>query len=297
MQSSKPGREAGLRRFRQTMPVDLHEIAPGLRLDPAGYWVAPENVATSYPADGNDNCLSMEESSFWFSHRNRVVTAAVRRFPPGNGPIFDVGAGNGYVSAALGQEGFPTVAIEPNRAGAANAVARNVSHVVCGGLPSAAFRERTAGGLGVFDVIEHVEDDRRFLRELRPYLVNGGRLYVTTPAFPALWSENDERAGHFRRYTIRTLSDAVTAAGYEVEYATYFFWLLPLPILLFRTLRSKARIARGARSSRREHALGGRAVRGLADLAFRFEIGRIQRGASIPFGGSCLLVARSSSPA
>jgi SAM-dependent methyltransferase len=274
------------------MRVDLlRDIAPALIRDPAGYWVAPEHVATSYPADGNDNCLPVEESSFWFAHRNRAITAAVQHFPPADGPLFDVGAGNGYVSAALQQAGFPAIAIEPNRAGAANAVARNVAHVVCGGLPSAAFREGTAGGIGLFDVVEHVEHDRDFLRALRPYLRNGGRLYITTPAFPSLWSDNDKRAGHFRRYTLRTLRETVSAAGYDVDYATYFFWLLPLPILLFRTLRSKAGVARDTRSSRREHALGGSAVRRIAESCFRFELGRIRRGATIPFGGSCLLIA------
>src|SRR5258706_8348496 len=178
--------------------MDLYDIAPGLSLDPAGYWLAPEQVRISYPADGNDNCLTMEEASFWFTHRNRAITAAVRRHPPADGPIFDVGAGNGYVSAALEAAGFPTIAIEPNRAGARNAVSRHVSHVVCGSLPSSAFRAGTAGAIGLFDVLEHIDADRDYLRSLRPYLKTGGRLYLTTPAFSWLWSENDVRAGHFR---------------------------------------------------------------------------------------------------
>jgi len=272
--------------------MNVHDFAPGLSPDPSGFWVAPENVTPSYPADGNDNCLAMEESSFWFAHRNQAIVAAVRRFPPSDGPIFDVGAGNGYVSAALELAGFATVAIEPNRAGAANAVARHVPNVVCGSLPSSAFRKETAGGIGLFDVVEHVEADRDFLSALRPYLRNGGSLYLTTPAFPRLWSANDVRAGHFRRYSLATLRELVTSAGYDVEYATYIFWLLPLPIWLFRTLRSKP-----PRSSRRQHTLGGALVRRLTMFCFRFEIGRIRRGASIPFGGSCLLVATPSARA
>src|SRR3954454_17597523 len=140
--------------------MDLYDIAPGLALDPAGYWVAPEEVRVSYPADGNDNCLTIEEASFWFAHRNRAITTAVRRYPPAGGPILDVGAGNGYVSAALENAGFPTVAIEPSRAGAGNAAARRISHVVCGSLPSNAFRTGTAGGSGLFSVPRHMQTDR-----------------------------------------------------------------------------------------------------------------------------------------
>src|SRR5205807_2162811 len=150
--------------------MDLHDIAPGLSLDPAGYWLAPGQAQVSYPSDGNDNCLTIEDASFWFTHRNRAITAAVRRYPPAGGPIFDVGAGNGYVSAALETAGFSTIAIEPRRGGAGNAAARHVPHVVCGSLPSNAFRTGTAGAIGLFDVLEHVDDHRDFLLALRPYL-------------------------------------------------------------------------------------------------------------------------------
>lgn len=275
--------------------MDLHDIAPGLSLDPAGFWLAPEQVQVSYPDDGNDYCLTMEDASFWFTHRNRAIIAAVRRHPPAGGPIFDVGAGNGYVSAGLETAGFSTIAIEPNRAGAANAAARRISRVVCGSLPSNAFRTGTAGAIGLFDVLEHVEADRDFLQALRQYLKPGGRLYLATPAFPRLWSEDDVHAGHFRRYTTATLAAVVAAAGYRVEYATYFFWCLPLPIFLFRTLRTSLQNGRSQTSSRREHTLGGAALRRLAGLGLGFEIGRIAHGKSIPFGGSCLLVASATS--
>src|SRR5688500_15344963 len=111
-------------------PLNLQEIAPGLTQHEDGYWVAPEEIQRSYPADGNDFCLSIEEESFWFAHRNRAITAAVALHPPADGPIFDVGGGNGVVTAALHSAGFPAVTIEPNRAGAANAIRRGVPHVV-----------------------------------------------------------------------------------------------------------------------------------------------------------------------
>jgi SAM-dependent methyltransferase len=276
----------------------MQDIAPGLRRHPAGYWLSPENVETSYPADGNDNCLPIETASFWYSHRNRAITAAVQRYPPHDGPIFDVGAGNGHVTEALERCGFSAVAIEPNPAGAANAVTRHVSHVVCGGLPSSAFRLNTAGAIGLFDVIEHVKDDREFLQALRPYVKVGGRLYITAPAYQWLWSENDSRSGHYRRYTLAMLREVVTAVGYDVEYATYIFWALPLPIFLLRTLSSKSPADRATVSrSRRQHGIGGALLPRIAEACFAFEGKRIARGRSIPFGGSCLLVAKSPAPA
>jgi len=265
----------------------IEEIAPGLIADAAGFWRTAEETLPSYPAGGNDAFFPIEEESFWFAHRNRAIVAAVRRHPPADGPIFDVGAGNGYVSAALEREGFPTVAIEPNAAGAANAVARRVTNVVCGSLPSTAFRKATAGGIALFDVLEHVQKDQAFLESLRPYLGPGGRLYVTVPAFSWLWSDNDVRSGHFRRYTIRALERTLRGAGFRVDYATYIFWFLPLPIVAFRLLHRNNSQAH----ARRQHAAGAAMMRHAAEAFLGFETRLIRRGISIPFGGSCLVIA------
>lgn len=270
----------------------MSDIAPGAFRDPAGYWVTPDAVETSYPETGNDFCLTMEDESFWFRHRNGAITAAVRRHPPAAGPILDVGAGNAYVSAALECAGFPTIAVEPSRAGAANALGR-VANVVCGAFPSDAFRPRSAGGIALFDVLEHIDRDREFLQSLRPYLSDGGRLYLTTPAYSWLWSDHDRLSGHYRRYSLSALTRVLHGAGYRVDYATYFFWCLPLPILLFRALPSKwwKRDDRTFQISRSQHAAGGAGLRRLAQACFSFETRRIARGASMPFGGSCLVVA------
>jgi SAM-dependent methyltransferase len=273
--------------------MDIRELAPGLTVAPEGYWLMADGPTPSYPETGHGFCLAVEENSFWFAHRSRAITAAVRRYPPPPGPILDVGAGNGFVSAAIEQAGFPTVAVEPSRTGAQNALDRGLAHVVCGTLPSPAFRPRIAGAIGLFDVIEHIEDDVRFLSSLRPYLAEKGRLYVTVPAYQWLWSANDVRSGHFRRYTRRSLSRVLEAAGYRMEYATYIFWALPVPILLCRTVRGSATVS-DARV-RSQHRAGGVTFRRLIAACFSFEVGLISRGVSMPFGGSCLAVASSRS--
>ncbi len=58
----------------------------------------------SYPLSGHRIMAELEETSFWFNHRNDVLMTAIRRFPP-PGPILDVGGGNGYVSLALKRAG------------------------------------------------------------------------------------------------------------------------------------------------------------------------------------------------
>lgn len=266
--------------------MDIHDIAPDAIPDSAGYWRISEDVEVSYPEEGNEFCAGVEEESFWFAHRNRAIVVAAKRFPPVGGPILDVGAGNGFVTVGLVKAGFPTIAIEPSGAGAALAVKRGLSVVLRGTLPSPAVAREIAGAIGLFDVIEHVQNDVEWLSSLREYLKSGGRIYITTPAYAWLWSAIDEQSGHYRRYSLRSLRHLVTQAGFSVEFATYIFWCLPPAIFLARRLR------RGTPPDRGEHTIGGAWSRALARSLFGWEIGAIASGVSVPIGGSCLLVAR-----
>jgi SAM-dependent methyltransferase len=273
--------------------VELARIAPGLKRDPCGYWTVPTAAAISYPHDGNDLYFGVEEDSFWFCHRNRVIVEAVRSLPPA-GPVLDVGGGNGYVARGLEEAGFPTVVVEPGPAGAANAVRRGLRSVVCATVEAASFAAASFGGVGLFDVLEHIADDHAFLEALGRLLVPGGRLYLTVPAFTMLWSAEDVEAGHYRRYTARSLAGVLRRAGFTVEYVTYFFWPLPLPIFLCRSLPSllHRRSAVSADQTRREHSGGRGFVQAVVARCLGAELSRIRRRKKVPLGSSCLAVGR-----
>ena len=250
--------------------------------------------AIDYPDEANAFCFAVEEQSFWFDYRNRFIVEAVKQFPPA-GPIADIGAGNGFVSLGLGRAGFPSLVIEPGPAGAANARTRGLDPVVCATLSDAGFLPETLDAVGLFDVVEHIADDREFLRLTRGLLKPGGRLYVTVPAFQALWSSEDELVGHHRRYSIRSMTDSLEACGFTVDYATYLFAPLALPLFLLRTLpsrlgrRTTLDPARTAAELKPPSGLATRAIGALLDR----EVARIRQRRTIPFGTSCLAVARN----
>ncbi len=114
---------------------DLARIAPTLSRGPDGIWHAAGPSAVDYPDEANAFCFQIEDRSFWFQHRNRAIVDTVRRFPP-TGPIADVGAGNGFVSLALRDAGFPVMVIEPGPA-------ERAMHAPAGSTPSSARRSRT----------------------------------------------------------------------------------------------------------------------------------------------------------
>lgn len=274
--------------------VPLSSIAADITATPHGYWRAPAAGAMSYPDEAHERCDAISEASFWYSHRNRVIAAAVRRFPPADGLIADIGGGNGYVAMALQNAGFQSVVIEPSESAAHNAVRRGVAHVICGSAESAGLKPSSVGAVGLFDVLEHVRDDEAFLRFVRTRLKEAGRLYATVPAFQWLWSNADVESGHFRRYTRQDLVGLARRAGFEVEYCTCFFWCLPPAAWLLRVAPSK-RAAPRKRSSavvKAEHGVAWPRLAALIRGTLAPELQLIQRARTIPFGTSCLLIAR-----
>lgn len=274
-------------------PSDLRSVAANLEEGPDGIWYSRNRTQISYPEEGNLNCLALEEDSFWFEHRNRCILAAVRQFPPA-GALLDVGGGNGYVALGLQRAGVAAALLEPGEQGARNARRRGVQPVICSTLEDAGFAPGSLGGVGLFDVLEHIQDDLGFLKTVRSFLAPGGRVYLTVPAYPLLWSSDDDYSGHFRRYTLGHLVRKVQAAGMQVDFATYFFFILPLPILLMRALPSRLgmRKQNAWDSYRSEHSSRPGLMGRLLDKVLGVELACLERGRALPLGGSCLLVAQ-----
>ena len=279
--------------MRVSHPSDPRSLADGLVEERPGFYVASGAGAVSYPEQGHGALFGLEDASYWFRHRNACVTATLRRSPPG-GPIVDIGGGNGYVSLALQAAGFDTILLEPGRDGARNAYSRGLRPVIEATFEAARFHPESLWAVGLFDVLEHIEDDASVLQALVAAMRPGGRLYLTVPAYRALWSSEDVDAGHFRRYSSRSLRRVMSSAGLELEYTTHLFWFLPVPIAVLRTLAGRVGLRRGgqAASRRSEYvapsAIADRALRGLLAP----EVTLVKRGSSIPFGSSILAVAR-----
>jgi SAM-dependent methyltransferase len=275
------------------MPTsDLREIAPNLELGPDGWWRCRTLSNVSYPEEGNALCFFVEDSSFWFAHRNRCVLEAMKLFPP-PGTVFDVGGGNGYVARAIQESGFDVVLVETGLDGVQNAVKRGIRQVVRATLEDAGVMAETLPAVALFDVIEHISDDRDFLVRIHRLLIPGGRLYVTVPAYQWLWSEEDVLAGHSRRYTVPSLRRLLEEAGYRVELATYFFGFLPLPIFLRRVLPYRLGFAQKRLSEdavRSDHELRHPLARRILQMLTRRELSRIAEQHPLRFGGSCLAV-------
>lgn len=268
----------------------LAQVAPGLtRLGPR-YWSAEHGGAVSYPTAAQAKLAAIEETSYWFLHRNEIIGSMVDRFPP-SGLVVDIGGGNGFVSLGLHKRGVATILLEPGRDGADVAHGRGLT-VVRGVLKPDMFAAGQVPAIGLFDVIEHIEDDAGFLGMVHTSLVAGGYVYITVPALRMLWSSDDVFAGHHRRYSQKSLATVLSRAGFEVLAVSAFFSLLVPPILLLRAVPSLLGLRRVETD---DDAFSHHAPSpGMASAMLRalaFERAAIARGWSIPVGSSLVAVA------
>jgi hypothetical protein len=258
-----------------------------------GIWVTEKQSSISYPEEGNDRYFQIENESFWFRHRNNCIISLARDFKIKE-PFFDIGGGNGFVSRGMQQAGFEVILLEPGLSGCLNAQKQGLKNIICSTLEESGIAKDQIPAGGLFDVVEHIQDDIGFLRKVQESLVPDGLLILTVPAFNALWSDEDRYIGHFRRYTLKTITKALEEAGFQIEYKTYLFSFLIVPILFFRSLPSLLKIntKRGEiKTIKKDHLPAGPSGKIINSL-LRWERKMVEKKKQIWIGSSCLLIAR-----
>lgn len=274
--------------------TDLSRVAVNLRLGKDGLWHHSDHRDLKFLENDETDWNSIEPNSFWYQHRNRCFTTFFRLFPP-QGIVVEIGAGNGSVALVLQNAGLSVVAIEPTVKSARSAKQRGVRHVICADFEEVQLNTSLDINIGLFDVLEHIKNDDDFLRVVRNRLPKGGRLYCAVPAFQMLWSCEDVISGHYRRYTLETLSAKMRTAGFTVEYGTYYFHPLWLPIFLLRTIPTflGVRRKRTHSSMRREHQLRISWITRLVGWFLDREITALEHRKKYSMGASCFVVTHT----
>lgn len=259
---------------------------------PDGVWRVSARSAVSYSEQGHDTCHAVEDHSFWFAHRNRCIAATLRRFPAdARLPFADVGGGNGFVAAMIRSLGYRVVLVEPGAAGIVHGRERGLDELVQASLVDLDVAPGSLGAIGLFDVLEHIEDDAAALRSMHHMLADGGKVYATVPAHRWLWSNADEEAGHFRRYTRTQLASRFSQCGFDVDLCSYYFWPLPLPMWLLRSLPDRLSRSRADRTGRSRVNAEHRPSGSLLERLLSPEVRALARGRPVPMGASCIIVA------
>lgn len=188
----------------------------------------------SFPTDAWSNLdPEIENSSYWSEHRVAAIAKFLAHYP--GTVLWEIGAGNGNVCNNLNKLGFPTLAIEPLYDGA-KAIAKSGNQVFNATLNLLNLPNNSIAAFGAFDVIEHLEKPIELLKDLNLKLNDGGLLLITVPAHNWLYSDYDEAIGHYRRYSRKTITDELEAAGFVDVTVTNLFGFLVLPAYFLRRL-------------------------------------------------------------
>jgi SAM-dependent methyltransferase len=253
---------------------------------------APEVAKTlgGYDASMFEVLVALEERSFWFQSRNRLLQwAFTRSFGGSTRHLLEIGVGTGFVLSGL-REANPGLQVAGSdifvegltRAAGRLGPSVPLYQMDARQLP---FREEFEV-VCAFDVLEHIEDDNAVLREMRAALRPGGGIMVTVPQHMSLWGPADEAAHHVRRYERHQMLTRIRKAGFHVTLTTSFVSLLYPALVIARRRTSRA----GAYDLAGEHTLTP-ALSALCRMVMDVERMAIRAGVRFSVGGSLLVVA------
>ena len=175
-----------------------------------------------------DRMAELDERHWWYRARREILGDLIERRIelPAEARILEVGCGTGHNLPMLKRFGRVD-AIEVDAAARAIASKRLGHAVMDSPLPSLpGVADRTYDLIALLDVIEHIDEDKEGLQSLARKLKPGGRILITVPAFPWMWSAHDVVNHHKRRYTRATLRRLVEGAGLKLELMSWFNSLL-----------------------------------------------------------------------
>lgn len=233
----------------------------------------------------------LDDTFWWFVGRRAVIREVLKKYLPaasGTRRIIDVGCGGGGNLLMLREFGevMGLDASERVLAGARARVGDDVP-LVLGQFPSSLPEDARFDVITALDVIEHLDDPVSLLQAARERLNAGGRLVVTVPAFPFLWSVHDELNHHRRRYVRSTLLEHLSQGGFTVEWVSYFNSVL-FPLIAGARLARKVLPLKAETSDAVAPPKGVNALLAQLFSAERHVVSRLQ----VPFGVSLIAIAR-----
>lgn len=151
------------------------------------------------------------------------------------GPFLEVGCGDGAFSVAFARRGWRGVALDTSEQSAALTRESLLREDLqdCVQVRRADFMtctfEQKFNVVVLYDVLEHVAQDRIFLKKIRAVLADGGFLLFSVPVKMKEWRWDDDDYGHLRRYENPELKEMLDspAAGFE----KLVQWDITFPVL------------------------------------------------------------------
>jgi len=236
----------------------------------------------------------LENRMWWFaaSQRNLLMLSRRQMLAEFAGqPILDAGCGTGGFLVKLANC-YPkrvVFGLDADSLACQRATAKSLRPICVGSINTLPFLERTFAAIFSVDVLCHrAVDERCAFRQFYRCLADNGWLFVNVPAYTWMSSSHDAAVHNARRYTARSLSQLLEAAGFSMVYITYWNTLL-FPLMV---ISRKVLFRRSKTSDVMEYP---RAIDSFCRLATSFETTLLRNGVKLPFGSSVIAIATKRS--
>jgi len=178
------------------------------------------------------------EEAFWYIEvRKDLINELLNSLDlEKNSTLADFGCGPGRHYEVLSKYGN-VLCVDNNKEALEACKKRGIKETLLADVTKTGIKSESLDVICAMDLMEHLEDDLKFLKDARRILKKDGIMILTTPAFEFLWSIDDELAHHKRRYTKNMLEKLAKKAGFKVELISYRYFYIFLPSLLIFQLQ------------------------------------------------------------
>jgi SAM-dependent methyltransferase len=249
-----------------------------------------------------EHLFQIEDKHFWFKTRNRAIAILISQITQSLMPgykVLEVGCGTGNLLQVLEHNCIhgKVFGMDLLYEGLQYARQRMSSLLVQCDINNPSFK-LPFNIVGLFDVLEHSDNDRKLLSNLYDMLTENGVLILTVPAHHYLWSYFDECSLHRRRYSLTELKNKLNDVGFHVEYLTEYMasifplvWLKrKLGMLFFRKHLSIDDKHTLVRSEMKYKPI----INEFLSFLLSIEVRLISRRYTLPIGTSLLAIARKN---
>jgi ubiquinone/menaquinone biosynthesis C-methylase UbiE len=179
----------------------------------------------------------VEGFHWWFAVRRKLLTTLLVsfKFHPDSLAV-DIGCGTVSNLNILKSAGFSVIGLDRSIYALSLHRKKFEFPLINGDLTELPIRSESVGLIVAMDILEHIEDDAKGIRELYRVLNNRGSLILTVPAFNFLWGIQDDVTGHKRRYSKKEILNKLKQGGFDILKSSYFNFFLFFPILFSRRL-------------------------------------------------------------
>jgi len=172
------------------------------------------------------------DDGFWYVHTrrdllNKLLKTHINKI---DNEILDLGCGTGFNYKTLNKYGKVTnldYHIEPLR----TCKRKGIPNIIKGDAQNLRFTNNSFDIVTAIELLEHLDDDEKAIKEIHRVLKNHGVFIFTVPAHKQLWSSDDILAEHKRRYSKKELKYKLNKY-FKIRYISQRYFLLFIPTVM-----------------------------------------------------------------